>query len=93
MATRSVVVRFASSTSTAAQPAAARLASLRQRVLQARSGVVKNPSNSDNGGARGAIARYFGLRGAAAAQRAGTRSYAPGAAVRSDRAAVAADCN
>ena len=60
MATRSVVVRFASSTSTAAQPAAARLASLRQRVLQARSGVRKNHTNVFRAARGGAIARYFG---------------------------------
>ena len=64
MATRSVVVRFASSTSTAAQPAAARLASLRQRVLQARSGVVKNHSTPKMAARGGAIARYFGAASA-----------------------------
>ena len=83
-AARSVIVRFTSSSTSTAAPAAARLASLRQRVLQAGSGVVKNPSNSDNGGARGAIARYFGAAsthdsaaGANAAQRARRRHALP----------------
>ena len=40
-AARSVIVRFTSSSTSTAAPAAARLASLRQRVLQARSGVPK----------------------------------------------------
>jgi len=42
MAQRSIIIRFASASSTSTAPAAAaRLASLRQRVLQARSGVPK----------------------------------------------------
>ena len=64
---RSVIVRFTSNSTSTAAPAAARLASLRQRVLQARSGVRKNQPHRKTTGARGAIARYFGLRGAAAA--------------------------
>ena len=61
-AARSVIVRFTSSSTSTAAPAAARLASLRQRVLQARSGVVKNHSNSDNSGARGRHCSLFRRR-------------------------------
>ena len=61
-AARSVIVRFTSSSTSTAAPAAARLASLRQRVLQARSGVVKNPSNSEKGGARGRHCSLFRRR-------------------------------
>ena len=63
-AARSVIVRFTSSSTSTAAPAAARLASLRQRVLQARSGVVKNHSNSEKAARGGAIARYFGAASA-----------------------------
>ena len=42
-AARSVIVRFTSSSTSTAAPAAARLASLRQRVLQAGSGVKSQP--------------------------------------------------
>ena len=61
MAQRSIIIRFASASSTSTAPAAAaRLASLRQRVLQARSGVRKNHTNVFRAARGGAIARYFG---------------------------------
>jgi len=61
MAQRSIIIRFASASSTSTAPAAAaRLASLRQRVLQARSGVRKNQPHRFSDARGGAIARYFG---------------------------------
>ena len=89
MAARQVIIRFSSTAATTNAPAS-RLASLRQRVLTVCRSVYFFLEAAAPARARTCQAA---LRAAAAAQRAGTRRYAPGAAVRSDRTPTAAGCN
>ena len=89
MAARQVIIRFSSTAATTNAPAS-RLASLRQRVLTVCRGVYFFQKPRRHARARACQAA---LRAAVAAQRAQTLRNAPGAAVRSDCAAVAADCN
>ena len=85
MAARQVIIRFSSTAATTNAPAS-RLASLRQRVLT----VCRSVTFLEGAPPRARAALPGGLRASAAAQRAGTRRSAPGAAVRSDRGPTAA---